>query len=237
MLVPTRLSSIALFSVLLLAVTSLPAVAQIHGVAPSVTSFGFGGSNNPTPGVAASVTSVGPNGFFGGPFISPLRGPRFDGGRFRNHPVGLIMPIYIPYPVLSAVAYAGYDIADDAEPNPAYSGSVTVVYERGPWYRDAEVPQQAPAAVPSVSEEITPPQASAELPVALAAQPATVLVYKDGHKAEVKNYAILGDTLFEFDGNLSHKVLLAALDLAATQRANDERGVDFHIPGQKSATP
>ena len=41
----------------------LPVQAQINGVPASVTSYGFGGSNNPTPGVRASVTSLGPNGY------------------------------------------------------------------------------------------------------------------------------------------------------------------------------
>lgn len=36
--------------------------AQINGVAPSVTSLGFGGHFNPAPGVPASVTSLGPRG-------------------------------------------------------------------------------------------------------------------------------------------------------------------------------
>jgi hypothetical protein len=42
---------------------SLPVLAQINGVPASVTSLGFGGENNPNPGVRASVTSLGPNGY------------------------------------------------------------------------------------------------------------------------------------------------------------------------------
>src|SRR6266849_10098030 len=41
----------------------LPVQAQVNGVPASVTSYGFGGRNNPNPGVRASVTSLGPNGF------------------------------------------------------------------------------------------------------------------------------------------------------------------------------
>jgi hypothetical protein len=234
MLTRTRLSFIFLLPVLLLATASLPAVAQIHGVAPSVTSFGFGGSNNPTPGVPASVTSLGPNGFFGGPFISPFLRSRFEDGRLRNHerfPVGLIIPAYIPYPVLYAVPYGEYDMGDayGAGVDSTYARGVPVGYERGPWHQDAEAPRRAPEEYPSSSQEKSP-QAAAEPPVVVAAQPATVLVYRDGHKIEVENYAIAGDTLFEFSGNLTHKILLADLDLAATQKTNDERGVDFQIP-------
>src|SRR5258708_35049684 len=45
----------------------LPVQAQIHGVPASVTSFGFGGGDNPTPGVRARVTSLGPNGYRNSP--------------------------------------------------------------------------------------------------------------------------------------------------------------------------
>jgi len=61
-------------------------------------------------------------------------------------------------------------------------------------------------------------------------QPSTVLVFKDGHHSDVLNYAIVGDTLFDFDAGRTRKILLADLDLAATRKANDERGVDFQIP-------
>ena len=39
-----------------------PAIAQINGTPSSVTSTNFGGHVNSTPGVPASVTSLGPNG-------------------------------------------------------------------------------------------------------------------------------------------------------------------------------
>jgi hypothetical protein len=66
----------------------------------------------------------------------------------------------------------------------------------------------------------------------VAAQPSTVLVFKDGHRSEVLNYAIVGNTLFDFDlaAGRTHKIVLADLDLPATRKANDERGVDFQIP-------
>jgi hypothetical protein len=62
------------------------------------------------------------------------------------------------------------------------------------------------------------------------AQPTTVLVFKDGHRSEVVNYAIVGDTLFDFAEDRARKILLADLDLAATREANDDRGVEFKLP-------
>jgi hypothetical protein len=46
----------------------------------------------------------------------------------------------------------------------------------------------------------------------------------------VLNYAIVGDTLFDFAAGRTHKILLADLDLKATRKANDDRGVDFQVP-------
>ena len=57
-----------------------------------------------------------------------------------------------------------------------------------------------------------------------------MLVFKDGHKSDVVNYAIVGDTLFDFGDGRTRKIRLADLDLPATQKANDDRGVDFQVP-------
>jgi len=47
---------------------------------------------------------------------------------------------------------------------------------------------------------------------------------------EVENYAIQGKTLWVFSSQATRQVPLADLDIAATQRANDERGVEFAAP-------
>lgn len=60
--------------------------------------------------------------------------------------------------------------------------------------------------------------------------PATVLVFRDQHRQEVQNYAIVGQTLWNFTAQRTQKIPLAELDLAATVKANDEHGVDFHVP-------
>jgi hypothetical protein len=62
------------------------------------------------------------------------------------------------------------------------------------------------------------------------AVPATVLVFRDQHTREVQNYAIVGQTLWNFAPQHTEKIPLSDLDLPATSKANDERGVDFHVP-------
>ena len=66
---------------------------------------------------------------------------------------------------------------------------------------------------------------SAEAPA-----PATVLVFRDQHKQEVQNYAIVGQTLWTFAPQRTQKIPLTDLDLPATVKANDERGVEFRVP-------
>jgi len=64
-----------------------------------------------------------------------------------------------------------------------------------------------------------------------AAVPATVLVFRDHHQQEIRNYAIAGGTLWVLnDHKAGKKIPLAQLDLDATARMNDDRGVDFQVP-------
>jgi hypothetical protein len=65
------------------------------------------------------------------------------------------------------------------------------------------------------------------------AAPATVLVFRDQHKQEVQNYAIVGQTLWVFAPERTQKIPLTELDLPATSKANDDRGVDFHVPAAR----
>jgi hypothetical protein len=61
-------------------------------------------------------------------------------------------------------------------------------------------------------------------------EPETALVFRDQHVEEVRNYAIAGGTLWVFNDQSAKKIPLAQLDLDATAKMNDERGVDFQVP-------
>jgi len=63
--------------------------------------------------------------------------------------------------------------------------------------------------------------------------PATVLVFRDQHRQEIQNYAIVGQTLWTFAPQRTQKIPLSELDIPATQKANDERGVDFRLPAAR----
>ena len=60
--------------------------------------------------------------------------------------------------------------------------------------------------------------------------PNTVLVFRDEHKQEISNYAIVGQTLWNFSPQHTQKIPLSDLDLPATTKANEDRGLTFRVP-------
>jgi len=91
----------------------------------------------------------------------------------------------------------------------------------------ADGDQDAYARPPRREQETPEPEGAAILP-------ATVLVFRDQHKLEVQNYAIVGQTLWAFAPQ-HQKIALSDLDLAATTKANDDRGVTFRAPAANEA--
>ena len=78
---------------------------------------------------------------------------------------------------------------------------------------------------------MSPPHASqARAPEQAENIPATVLVFRDQHQREIQNYAIVDEMLWIFGPQRIEKVPLAVLNVPATIKANDERGVGFRLP-------
>lgn len=91
--------------------------------------------------------------------------------------------------------------------------------EREDWQRDREEHDAYARRPPAHSEASANPE------------PATVLVFRDQHQQEITNYAISGSTLWVLNDHLvAKKIPLTELDLTATAKANDERGVEFQVP-------
>lgn len=211
-----------------------------RGVPASVTSFGFGGRPG-FHGVPASVTAQGfgaRSNFRGVPghissFGFGVRNGfherRFAHGRHHLHrPFAVYSPYYGGY-AYAPYAYPYYlndddysDSADYREPASDY---------RNNDYRDNDDRQ---VLEQDYRARLDRPQAQASehSPEPVASQPSTVLVFKDGRQEEVLNYAIVGSTLYDLSDGRSKKVQLADLDLSATAKENDERGVEFRLPAQ-----
>jgi hypothetical protein len=63
------------------------------------------------------------------------------------------------------------------------------------------------------------------------AQPATILIFRDGRPPEkVHSYALTGSTLYALDGDLNREIPLALLNVPATVEINRAAGVDFALP-------
>jgi hypothetical protein len=84
--------------------------------------------------------------------------------------------------------------------------------------------QRQPGSQESGDASVPQPQSKSEISAP------TVLVFRDKHTQEVQNYAIVGGTLWVFSEQRATKLPLSWLDLEATAKANDDRGVDFQIP-------
>lgn len=211
--------------------------AQINGTRPSVTSLG--GSPIFPPGPRASVTSLGPQGWTPNfnlnncCFSFRPKDPHHSGlgGGSFGHGVG-VLPFY-PMPYYYGYGDVVYPVDDSMEQ------SYGPVADRQSAAGEAQVPQQYNDERLSRLEqqmdemENTPKKSQAaqnEPQAALTEQPDTVLVFRDGHSVEVKNYAIVGDTIYDFSQGSRHKIAIADLDLTATEKENDARGLDFRLP-------
>jgi hypothetical protein len=191
-----------------------------RGIPPSVTSIGFGPQGNRTRGLPPSVTSLGfPN--TPGTITRP-QFPRREHSRRGDHPFGGV--VYgVPY-----YPYSYYDDnseapADDASPASDYRGGPTIFDRRGPGMNRST--QEGDS-----DDSHTPKAETRSEPQPVSNQPDTLLVFKDGHQLEIANYAIVGSTLFDLTDGHRRKIPLSELDLTATAKQNDDRGIDFQVP-------
>lgn len=235
-----RAAVVAFAALSLLVIVAPSATAQINAAPPSVTSLGFGG--RAINGTRPSVTSLGPLGPTFNPAFPnsrPVFGVNpFQPGNGHHHhhhgdgngfvPWGWGVGYY-------AVPYGYYDQGDEAaadQPEDQYNGGPTIFDRRGTGRAlrppDTSYAQPAPAESASVAPEaVVTPQPE---PAVAPEQPQTVLVFKDGHRVEVENYAIVGSTLYDLSEGHRRRIPLSDLDLDATTKQNDARGIDFQVP-------
>lgn len=99
--------------------------------------------------------------------------------------------------------------------------------------RDAEIARDQQSEIDRLNDEVARlrdqrESQSASKPAAISEK--TELIFNDKHTEEIQNYAIVGPTLWVLSAEKSRKIPLAELNLPATQKANDDRGVDFQLP-------
>jgi len=229
-----RAFALASWGVLLL-VSVLTGTAQVNGVPPLVTSIPF---HVPPflPNIRPSVTSLGPNGFMSpaGPLPQPYGVPRTIYGHgiyghgnkigygYSGFGATYAAPFYVPM----------YDTSDSYDPGPyLYSGPpaeqiLHIVVDTPPARQEAVAEDGEDAPPPA------PTKAKHEHDAGPVEQ--TILVFRDGHKQEVNTYVIMGQTVYVFDSR-TQKIALGDLDVPATIKANDDRGIAFQLPSHKAS--
>jgi hypothetical protein len=157
------------------------------------------------------------NACFNGAFFDPFFCRQFF---FRNRFL-FAQPLFWPYPVYESSPY--YQVA---EQNPATTAdqeadlarqvdrlSYEIERLREEEQSRAEARQPASQPRPSAEEMAT-----------------TILVFRDGRRTEMQNYAIVGQILWMLTEERARKVPMSDLDVEATRKLNADRGVEFRIP-------
>ncbi len=136
--------------------------------------------------------------------------------------------------------WSSWDDFDSSYPSDAYLASnysaqpypstVYVTSAPSPGYSYSQQ-NQTQEEIDSLKDQVAQLRSQQEEKSASAeAHAKTVLVYRDGHTEQIDNYAIAGKTLWVFNETRARRVALSDLDLTATKRDNEDRGIDFIIP-------
>ncbi|MGA9542550.1 MAG: hypothetical protein WBQ85_03225 [Candidatus Sulfotelmatobacter sp.] len=146
----------------------------------------------------------------------------------------ILLPYYYPYVYAVPVPYTADVLdngaSDDNDPN--YQGGPTVFDRRGDGPSSYIPPGYESNPVQTQTEPTPAPEYDSD------SQPSpvpTVLVFKDGHQLEIGNYAVVNQTLYDLTPGHPRRIALAELDLPATQKLNDDRGITFDLPPSAQA--
>lgn len=216
-----RWSYIATFCLILL---TLPAWAQRRG----------GGGAHMASGGAASRG-------FAGHSSGAFRGGSLHGGSIHGGNLGRGSGVRVrignsyghygrrSYPYYPYLGYAwDFDSDTDQSDQDAYADSYAPAPPYTPYTNDSGLHRD----VQGLSNKIDRLQSDVEARnhANTEQEPETALVFRDKHVEEVRNYAISGATLWVLSDQNPKRIPLAQLDLDATVKMNDDRGVDFQIP-------
>jgi len=248
------------FALLATAISASPVEAQIRGTGAAAGAFGIAATPGTMgAGITATGASgfgIATGGFQG---RGDLRGPaRFHPHQGHASAPGAILLPYLSfysdygYDSQEAVqpqivVMPGATATPPAEPPPpleslmiewqgdhfvrttmsqkASGGQSTPDYSEKTSSQESQSQSTARAFVPGRRSAAEPPR---ELPPA-------VLVFRDGHKEEVSDYTIMSGTIYSkadywTSGSWTKKIQIADLDVPATLRINQERGVKFMLP-------
>lgn len=164
------------------------------------------------------------------PLANPLGQPGFhrsgnhSGDHQHHHYVNYASPgIYLlPLPYAVDIAAAEEEKSNSGNPNCSTADQDTENQDCPAGAGPDSAEAQADASMPDSAYRDADAEPDPSQP--------TLLVFKDGHKLEVGNYAIVEQTLVDLTPGHARKVPLATLDLEATREENEDRGIVFQIP-------
>ena len=222
-----RWLSIATFSLILL---TLPVWAQHRGGGGGHIGGGGGTHFASHGGFAGRSSAVHASGAFHGGSFGRGSGVHFRTGNPHQHHRGSYgRRVFYPYASYYPYGDYGYEdpfFYDTENDQDSYASYQAPSYTAPP-------PEESGlrSDVQALSGKIDRLQADVEARSRKPEQePTTALVFRDQHVEEVRNYAIAGGTLWVLNAQAAKKIPLTQLDLVATAKMNDDRGVDFQVP-------
>jgi hypothetical protein len=169
---------------------------------------------------------IGPRQSFAG-----FRGP-FFGPRHFHHRVFFptFSPWFVGYYGYPAY-YSGYSYSMiDSYPGYDYAAAYSAQNDLARQQEDIDRLEEEVARLREEREARVPAPPRPQADNKSEPSTPTLLVFRDKHTQEVQNYAVVGGTLWIFNEQRATKLPLSWLDIDATAKANDERGVQFQVP-------
>lgn len=186
------------------------APASPGGTSTTGISHSGGGTHNPAP-----------------PHQPPYWGSSGAGEVYISYPAWY--PAAVPYVDAENSDNSPDTASDDSDDDAEYQGGPTIFDRRG---------SGAASYVPPVDLDSAEQEWRADTNASISAEvpsDPTILVFKDGHQLELQNYAVVSQTLYDLTPGHRRKIALAELDLSATEKLNDDRGVIFELPSSAQA--
>ncbi len=235
------------FAIVAAALSISPVTAQVRGTGAAGFGTSAGSAGIRPAGSGPSAAGFPGHGMTGGRV-------RFHQGRGSGRGAFLF-----PYPYFYPDSDAGYDSQPAAQPQvivvpastpapppapPAPRESLLIEWQGDHFVRTTMSAKAASGGqtVPDYSEKsASPPAARRSAPGSKRAVqtprelPPAVLIFHDGRREELREYTIMSGTIYSkadywTTGSWTRKIQIADLDVPATLRLNQERGLKFVLP-------
>src|SRR5215831_17959814 len=141
----------------------------------------------------------------------PFFDPFFCRQLFFNNPFLFSQPVWLPYPIYAESSYAPPE--EPLSPEPNQQSELNWKIDRLTDEVERLRNQQA------AGEKLQQP--------AVGNLPNRVLVFRNGQREEIQNYAMVGDTLWILTEQRARKIPVSDVDMETTKKENGQRGLEF----------